>query len=171
MSAPLKAFHGDPAVKSKYLDRVKAHAQADEIVKGRYWENGKGCAVGCTIHCATHSAYETELGLPQWLAQLEDVLFENLPNGEAKTFPAEFLSAIPIGVNLESVKWKFCAFLLRENIERVLALTLDYKLKDEVAASIRGVLALHENAILKGKWSAWACRSFWFVATSTTGGR
>lgn len=43
------AFFGDPKIKAKYLRRVKAHYKADEIIKGTYWENGKGCAVGCTI--------------------------------------------------------------------------------------------------------------------------
>lgn len=41
----LIAFHGDPKIKAKYPARLEAHAHADEIVKGIYWENGKGCAV------------------------------------------------------------------------------------------------------------------------------
>ncbi len=31
------AFHGDPAIKAKYLGRVKAHRLADELVKGQGW--------------------------------------------------------------------------------------------------------------------------------------
>ena len=50
--------------KNKYIARVKAHAEADEIVKGTYWEYGKGCAVGCTIHSSDHDSYEKELGIP-----------------------------------------------------------------------------------------------------------
>ncbi len=42
----MKAFKGKKEIKKKYLDRVIAHRKADEIVKGAYWENGKGCAVG-----------------------------------------------------------------------------------------------------------------------------
>lgn len=79
----MKAFHGDEKIKKKYVDRVKAHAKADEIVKGQYWKNGKGCAVGCTIHSADHAAYQTELGIPQWMARLEDRIFEGLPNARA----------------------------------------------------------------------------------------
>ena len=37
----LLAFHNDPEIKAKYVARVKAHQKADEIIKGRYWENGK----------------------------------------------------------------------------------------------------------------------------------
>ena len=39
----MKTFHGEQSVKDKYIKRVKAHAKADEIVQGSYWENGKGC--------------------------------------------------------------------------------------------------------------------------------
>lgn len=78
------SFHGDEAVKKKYLKRVLAHKKADEIAKGFYWSGGKGCAVGCTIHGDDHFAYETELGIPAWLAFLEDELFEAMANEDAK---------------------------------------------------------------------------------------
>lgn len=38
------AFHNDPKIKAIYVKRVKAHQEADEIIKGKYWEEGKGCA-------------------------------------------------------------------------------------------------------------------------------
>lgn len=44
MATTLLSYHGDKAVKAKYLRRVRAHEKADEIVKGTYWQNGKGCA-------------------------------------------------------------------------------------------------------------------------------
>src|SRR3990172_9709817 len=94
------AYHNSRAIKEKYLARVKAHAQADELIKGVYWENGKGCAVGCTIHSDQHKAYETELGIPVELAYLEDSIFERLPNGESKKWPDRFLSAIRVGADL-----------------------------------------------------------------------
>ncbi len=43
-STGMVAFHGDPAIKEKYLTRVREHAAADQIVQGIYWENGMGCA-------------------------------------------------------------------------------------------------------------------------------
>ena len=112
----MKAFHGDPAIKAKYLARVQAHAAADEIVHGKYWENGKGCAVGCTIHDSKHSNYETELGIPTALARLEDTLFEGQSNGAAKTFPVRFLSAIKPGADLSRIRWQFLHWLLTEGL-------------------------------------------------------
>src|SRR5690348_16867823 len=108
----LLSFHNDPKIKAKYITRLKAHTKADEIIKGTYWENGKGCAVGCTVHSDNHNAYETELGLPSWLARLEDGIFEALPNSKAMKFPLLFLESIPVGVDVSSVRDKFLAWLM-----------------------------------------------------------
>jgi hypothetical protein len=109
------SYHSDAAIRAKYLSRVAAHAAADEIIKGRYWEGGKGCAVGCTIHGDSHEDYERELGIPQMLAWLEDVIFEGLPNRLAKTWPERFLSSINPGKDLSRVGWQFLHWLLTES--------------------------------------------------------
>src|SRR3990167_6652029 len=83
----MKAFLNDPKVKEKYLNRVQAHFDADEIIQGVYWEKGRGCGVGCTIEGSDHSRYETELGISRVIAKLEDRIFEGLENGESKEFP------------------------------------------------------------------------------------
>lgn len=119
MTNPLLAFHSDSAIKAKYLARVLAHAKADEITHGIYWENGKGCAVGCTIHGDRHEAYERELGIPQSLAWIEDRIFEGLPNGDAKAFPADFLKAIKPGADLSKVTSLFLLAVQRRNLRRM----------------------------------------------------
>ncbi len=87
------AFHNKDSVKKKYLDRVKAHYEADEIIQGIYWENGKGCAVGCTMEMSEniHKAMEKTLGIPVSLAYLEDRLFEGYQMVKQKSFPYAFL--------------------------------------------------------------------------------
>ena len=132
----LLSFHNDPQVKARYLQRVRQQAQANEIVKGRYWDGGKGCAVGCTIHGADHGEYEAALGLPRWLAWLEDTLFEHLPPGRARSFPAEMLDAIPVGKDLDHVKEQFLLFLLEENVQRVRELNLGSPVKSRVLAAL-----------------------------------
>ena len=97
----------------------------------------KACAVGCAVHSlnvklgkeyrtSDHSVYEKELGIPEWLAHLEDTIFEGLPKEEAKLWPEKFLSAIPVGTDLEPIKWKFIrAFIIeRRHIEQVLLLDI-----------------------------------------------
>lgn len=110
------SFHSDPLVKARYLARVEGHADADEIIKGQYWEGGKGCAVGCTVHGASHDDYERELGIPRMLAWLEDVIFEGLPNRAAKTWPERFLTSIAPGRDLGPVGWQLLHWLLVERI-------------------------------------------------------
>lgn len=116
----LLAFHNDPAIKEKYLQQVKMHAAADEIIKGKYWEGGQGCAVGCTIHGNSHTAYETELGISRIIARLEDGIFEGLPNEEAMTFPVRFLEAVPVGADLSLVFYQFMHWLLVDPIDGVI---------------------------------------------------
>ena len=90
------AYHNDPQLKKQILEQLQRHYDADEIVKGRYWQNGKGCAVGCTLYSNQHKEYESRFGIPEILAHLEDTIFEGLPNEEAKNWPIRFMSAIMV---------------------------------------------------------------------------
>src|SRR3990167_353368 len=152
---------------------MEKHRKNDQFIKGKYSQmNGKfkGCAVCCAIDSMnvrlkknyaydSHKVFEEAIGVPEWLARLSDTIFEGLPEVDNSKFAVDFLKAIPVGVNLEPVKWHFCAFILKENIERVLSLKIDDKLKDQVVSSIRQCLALHENAIKTGLWDESAARS------------
>jgi hypothetical protein len=97
-----------------YLARMRAHAAADEIVHGAYWENGKGCAVGCLLHSgdSPHRQFPVLLGIPEPIARLEDRLFEGQANGDAKRFAVEFVEAIPVGADLSGVADRFLLWLL-----------------------------------------------------------
>lgn len=106
------AYHSDPALKERILAQLAQHREADEIIKGQYWEGGKGCAVGCTIYSKDHAEYELPLGIPEELAHLEDEIFEGLPNAEAKLWPERFISAIRPGADLSRVHWQFLHWLL-----------------------------------------------------------
>jgi hypothetical protein len=59
------AYHNDPLIKSSILSQLRKHRTQDQIVKGRYWEDGKGCAVGCTIHSSNHILYQKKFGIPE----------------------------------------------------------------------------------------------------------
>lgn len=157
----LISFHNDETIKEKYLTRLKKHHELDQIIQGITWESdtGRGCAVSCTLEKYNHKAYEDELGIPEWLGRLQDRIFEGLPKNKSADFALDFLISIPVGVNLEPVKYRFCAFILRENINRVLTLNITDELKKEVVHAVRGVLVLHEEAIKTGKWSARSARS------------
>ena len=112
------AYHSDAKLKTKTLREMRAHRKADEIVQGRYWEDGKGCAVGCLTHDPRggHDKYPTLWGIPEPLAYLEDTLFESLPVKDSKDWPVRFLRAIPVGADLSRAWDKWQAWCLRDLI-------------------------------------------------------
>src|SRR6266516_6977474 len=75
----MKAYHGKQSVKDFYINRMKAHMEGDELIRGTYWdeESHSGCAVGCLLERSedVHAQFEPELGIPPQLAVLEDHLF------------------------------------------------------------------------------------------------
>ena len=160
----MEAFHGKQEIKDKYIARLKAHYEADEIVQGVYWEAGKGCAVGCILHSGNHNAFEQELGIPEFFAHLVDNIFENLSNEDAKELPLQFLEAIPVGADLSKVPSKFLYWLLVDKEHGVVKFADGEGLK-----AIQAVAGLHKRR-LKGDeptpaawsaaWSAaWAARA------------
>ena len=135
----MKAFHGDPAVKEKYLARLRAHHAADEIIQGVGYNGSHGCAVGCTLNKHDHRAYENELGLPQWLARLEDRIFEGLPPKDAQQFAIDFLEAVPVGADVSKVRWQLASQRHRRDKERFAENKELYA--DELRAALDSVIA------------------------------
>ena len=129
----MKAFHGDEKIKQKYVDRMTAHIDADDLVGGYGWDGGKGCAVGCTLDKYNHKAYEKELGIPEWLAHLEDKLFETMSMEKSKTFPLLFLEAIKPGVDLDQIKIPFMVYVLESTIVSLDACIFDREENPEIA--------------------------------------
>lgn len=139
----LRAFHGTAETKNDYLARVRAHAAADEIVQGVYWERGRGCAVGCTVHSSDHAAYERELGIPRLIAYLEDTLFERMEFKDAKGWPERFLNAIPVGADLSMVYPRFAIWMLTDPTDGVIR----FAKHDDVKQAITRVAELYQLTI------------------------
>jgi len=104
----MRAYHNDPKVKAKYVNRMKRHIKSDEVKQGVGYENGRGCAVGCTLNGYDHKAFEDELGVPEALAWLLDDL------KDAPQFALDFLEAIPVGADLSLIAPKFNLWLLKD---------------------------------------------------------
>jgi hypothetical protein len=130
------AFHNDQKVKEKYVSRVLMHQKADAIIQGTGWDKGKqrGCAVGCTLENYDHSQYPIELGIPEWMAHLEDALFEGMEAESAKKWPLRFLESINVGANLEKVKTPYFIYILEENLKKLESLRVDPEFKGVVTA-------------------------------------
>jgi hypothetical protein len=135
------SFYNDPAVKAKYLARIRAHEQADNIIRGTGWDGHRGCAVGCTLENYDHSRYPIELGVPEWLARLEDKLFEGMSAEKSKTWPRIFLDAVPIGISEERFESEVKAQFLIHILESVLK-TFDHHKYPDVKKVVDASIAL-----------------------------
>ena len=137
MENKMVSFHGDKKLKAKYVSRVRAHQDADNLIRGQGWKNGKGCAIGCTLENYDHSQYPVELGIPEWLARVEDALFEGMSKDKSDTWPEKFLLATPIGVDLEQVRSKFSCAVLEHSIVSLDSCVYDKKEWPQVAAAVK----------------------------------
>lgn len=159
----LQAFNNDKKLKTGLLKEVKKHYEQDQIVKGSYGQmNGQwsGCAVGCSIrsyNLLTGSDFSTSIhktfekfGIPEWLARVDDTIFEGLPEERAKKWPGEFLKAIRPGSKLDNVKAPFVIFILEQNLTY-----FDQKDFPDVVKAIHQCIKLYKAK----KWDAKAARA------------
>jgi hypothetical protein len=158
------SFHGDPAIKQIYVSRAEGHFAADEIVKGQYWEDGKGCAVGCLVHGSSHERLAREIGIPLQMAYLIDQLFEGQPNGHSKSFPVRFIQAVPVGVDLSGVMDRWYFALLSDPKRGAIAFA-----NDAVRPSIQRVIDLYADRIGGKDPSSAAWDAAWDAAWAAAG--
>src|SRR3972149_4523567 len=131
----LLTFHGDAKLKEDLLAEIMKHQQADRIVQGTYVNDNKkdlwrGCNIGCAIKSLNdlkltrfllddHSIFPEQFGIPVIIALLSDFIFEDLSFQESKTFPYKFMSAIPVGVDIDPVWKKLLAWSLIDPIDGI----------------------------------------------------
>ncbi len=164
------SYHNDANLKKLVIDEMKKHQEQDRMIKGTYgvYERGdfKACAVGCAIKSVnkilgkdydtkSHEALSESLGIPVWLTKVQDSFFECLPNEYCSQFAIDFLEAIPIGIDLESVRWTLCTSLLKEGIETIEEKdNLLQDVKKEAIESLRNCLFIYEAAIKANGWNS-----------------
>jgi hypothetical protein len=138
------AFHGDPALKASCLERLRSHVRRDEIAQGvAGWTAGKGGVIGCTVHSNDRCRYEPDLGIPAEVASLEEIIFERLPEEEAKRFSLEFLEAVPVAADLSFV-WPAIAQWLLTDPERGI---IRFAQTAETRAAIQRVADLYARVL------------------------
>ena len=152
------AYHGDEKLKQSVLAEMREHVKADRLVKGIYWENGKGCAVGCLIESGNHEEFESKFGIPKELAQLEDAIFEGLPNEDAMRWPIKFLDAFKTGKDYTKVWNKFAYWLLVDPEDGVIKFS-------EQKEIIQDVANLHKR-VIEGDYPT---NEEWYAAGAAAG--
>lgn len=182
----LAAYHNDPNLKTRTLNLMQNHKDADQLIQGTYWdeEEQRGCAVGCLLHDPDggHERYETEFGIPEQLAWLEDGIFEALPVDVAKEWPERFLDAIPVGADLTTVWPRFAIWMMTDpkwglagvtedegvkdvcqraagGYERILAGTLTVEPADAISRAAWAARDARDARAAWAAWDAWAARA------------
>lgn len=121
----MRTFPNPAVTKAAFLAIMQEHAKQDRIVKGKYWENGKGCDIGCGVETINHllgihedhkghNVVADTLGIPLALAHLENRIFNGLIPAKAMSWPIRFAEAIPENADLTPSVNRILVRVLRE---------------------------------------------------------
>jgi hypothetical protein len=121
------AWHGDPELKARVVEKLKVHRAADALIQGVYQRidpnvaaGYRGCAIGCTLDLqksrdgfaeprpdndddSWHLEVERQYGIPRNVAGLIDDIFEELDQPEHADFAVDVIEAIPVGADLDGI--------------------------------------------------------------------
>ena len=133
---------------SVHIERMKDHIEADELVCGTGFEDGKGCFIGCTFDRYDHRHAAKTTGVPEWLWYLADDLHESTSKSVNQGDMAlKLLHGFEKCEDFDALERAIHIYIQRRNIERVTALEIDAALKSEVLAAIDAVISCHEAAL------------------------
>lgn len=150
LRTPWRAFPDPLRPQAFYLERVRQHREAGELVRGigYEWRGGHllACAIGCTVESYDHKLYPEFLGIPVVLAHLKDWLFQFLPEGYLD-WPERFLSAIAEGADLTDVFSAWSVRLLDRCLGRIGPGAEPWRVAGrDVVASVRDAMARGEDS-------------------------
>jgi hypothetical protein len=74
---------------------------------------------------------EESLGIPAWIYEIKNLFFFMFTKEDSDDFDMKLLKAIPVGVNLERVKWKFLSYILEQCIPMLSVQTGDERFSKE----------------------------------------
>jgi hypothetical protein len=167
----MRTFPDPIKPKSFYLERVRRHREADELIRGTGWNGHRGCAVGCLFENYDHSLFPDLIGGPEVLAHLIDWIFEQLPKDHL-SWPERVIEAIPEGADLSGVYPAWSVRLMDRNLQRIGPGEEHWRIA--CRAAVIEVRRFWEESVLgddRSAWSAWsaarsAARSAWSAAWS-----
>ena len=131
MTATLRTFPDPRLTAADFAAGMRAHAEADDLIRGTYGDTDsgrfRGCAVGCNIEVVTaalgvkiergdHEALGDAIGVPAELLYLQDALFEGLQGDASSKFAVVFASALRDGQDSSRVANLFLAETLRDDV-------------------------------------------------------
>lgn len=112
----MRTFQGGSEAKFRCLDNLMQYRNSGDIGRWFLSRNHYG-ADSTVVHEPGRKAYDSELGLPLPLFLLANAIHLGLSDRLAQAWPIEFLTAIPIDVDLSQTWPKFaCHFLTHPHV-------------------------------------------------------
>jgi len=110
------AFHGDPAIKSDAVARLRRHIDAGTFRYNPPWDNHGATALGAIAEDGGAEAYSERLGFPLALAAILDQLINDGYGklDDAIAFALEWLEGTPVGADLSQVASSTLLVILSE---------------------------------------------------------
>jgi hypothetical protein len=100
----MQAFLNKQSHKDEVLARLHHHEARGLLVPGgARWNGDSGTVVGCILQSDDLALWESEQGLPRWLALLLDGLGNAVPAHQVEEMAARTLEAVPLGADLQSM--------------------------------------------------------------------
>lgn len=93
------SYQNNVEIKEKYVMKTKLHMNHGELISSTFWE--------------------TELGIPQPLADLLYFFYVNMNFEKSKAYTLLFLESIPVGVNLKEIKNKFLISAFQKTLKNL----------------------------------------------------
>lgn len=158
-----RAFYGDAALRDEVVARVRGHIEADRILS--YGSNGplgepaqqKYSLMAAALESTDLPRYEGTLGVPAPAGRLAEVVHSLMMQGidvdgdrqyhlraPSSAWPLDWLQAIPLGADLQSLTPRFIAWFLRDLIAGPYLYGL--QATPEAAAAAEQVARLHARA-------------------------
>jgi hypothetical protein len=155
----LRAYKNCTYTKAQAVKDAKEHRDKDHLLSGTYYSNGRPDWKGCSVGCFTkdpdggHDKYPALFGLPEWVARLQDSIFEGLAQKDRAWWHVALFTTIKPGQDMEKVFPRFMRFILTEN------LVFDREKYPQVQEVITRVVGLYEREIsgdipVESDWSA-----------------
>ena len=145
---PILTYHNDPALKARIIEQARHHLAADMLVRGTYGNRDgskfRGCSVGCFANDIDpersdyHAVVAEHAGWPEWLVRLSDALFEGLPEGERDAFHVALREVVPVGVDIEPVRYRLSIARHQRQLARLEGNAEPYA--QQVCDALRGVI-------------------------------
>jgi hypothetical protein len=167
----MKTFTNTIITKEELVSELKKHQLADNIRRGLYFKDGKGCAVGCSLESVSrlkgldleyfedHSQYEEYFGLPEFFAHLTDKLFEGMSLEKSKSFPIDVIEAVKVGSNVSQIETKFKIIVLNRNLITLAKLDNDHGVIEITKNVISALKSEDKDELAAAESAAWSAKS------------